>query len=415
MYEDEIDLRVYVRALLKNWHWIVGAAALCALAALAVTMLQTPTYEATALVAMTKPQYVLQFDARFETVEQVQPYKAYPALARSDDVMRALLEALPRLAEGEIETVHDLREKLEADNSEDPSVLKLTASSADPEEAALIVNAWADVFAAHANAIYSRSAEQAEFFADQLERAQAELDAAERALVVFEAGNQIGLLRNRLSSLLTEQTDYLGEQRKVAYLTQDVTSLRAQLAAQSGGYTTTLADQLTALLLQVKAFNAQAETPIQLQLDNPAVLSTQSVSEQIALLDDLMTVLEDHAVRAEGQLAEVEPQILALQAEIQQAETELSRLTRARDLASETYTTLAYKVEESRIAAADEDGEVRIASRAAVPTQPAGAGKLRNTLIAGVVGGMLGVGAVFVWHWWNEEEMEATGKEAFVE
>ena len=76
--EEEIDLRQYVEVLIRHWGWIAGLALVAAAAALGVSFLIPPTYEATALVAVTEPRYVMRFDPRFETVNSVQPaYQAY--------------------------------------------------------------------------------------------------------------------------------------------------------------------------------------------------------------------------------------------------------------------------------------------------------------------------------------------------
>ncbi|NCF68576.1 MAG: lipopolysaccharide biosynthesis protein, partial [Chloroflexi bacterium] len=53
--EEEIDLRPYVEALLRNWKWIIGAGILAALIALGFSFLMPSTYEATALVAVSEP------------------------------------------------------------------------------------------------------------------------------------------------------------------------------------------------------------------------------------------------------------------------------------------------------------------------------------------------------------------------
>ena len=76
--EEEIDLREYVEVLIRYWKWIVRAALAAAVVALVVSLLLPPTYEATALVAVTKPRYAMQFDPRFEILNDVQPnYEAY--------------------------------------------------------------------------------------------------------------------------------------------------------------------------------------------------------------------------------------------------------------------------------------------------------------------------------------------------
>ncbi|WP_376792862.1 GumC family protein [Thermoflexus sp.] len=406
--EEEIDLREYVWVLLKYWKWILGVPIAAAIVALVVSFLIPPTYEATALVAVTKPRYVMQFDPRIVPIESIsnaviQPaYKAYPELATSDEVLRELLAQLnPRPAE--LETLQDLRGIVAAKAGADPSVIRLTARHRDPEAAAHITNLWAEIFVRRANEIYGTEARsQLQFYQQQLERARAELTAAEEALVAFQARNRASVLQNQLNSYRQMQADYLADRRQIAYIVQDIRGLREQLSRQPPDRPTTLADQLTALFLQIKAFNAQASAPVQLQVDSAATLSEKSLPEQIAFLDDLVRVLEDKSAEIEGRLAELEPQILALQRELQEIATEEDRLVRARDVARETYMTLARKVEEARIAAEDvAAGEVRLASRATAPEKPVSPRKLLNTAVAGVLGLMLAVFGAFVAEWWR--------------
>ena len=73
-------------------------------------------------------------------------------------------------------------------------------------------------------------------------------------------------------------------------------------------------------------------------------------------------------------------------------------------MARETYVTMARKVEEVRIAAADTSGEVRLASQAAVPESPVGPRKKINTAVAGALGLMLGVFGAFAVEWWRGDE-----------
>lgn len=409
--EEEIDLRQYLELLLRHWKWIVGASVGAAVLALVISLLLPPTYEATALVVVTRPQYVMNFDERFETTSNPQPaYKAYPELAISGDVVEALWQTLaPQWPD--LETVPNLREHLTAEAGADPSLIRLVVKAKTPEEAAHIANTWAEIFTSKANLIYGRGPEQLAFFETQLQQSQTELEAAETALIAFQGEDQVEILRNRLDSARQTQADYLREQRSIAYLVQDVQSLRAQLAGQSSGYTTSLADQMTALFLQIKAFDAQTSAPIQLQINSPEALSGKSTTEQIAFLDDLVKVLEERSTESEQRLAEVEPQILALQQQVQQAAIELDRLTRTRDVARETYMTLARKVEEARIAA-QEGGHVLLASQASAPEKPVSPRKLINTVAAGALGFMLSVVAVLVVGWWQDNTAREVGQSA---
>jgi len=408
--EEEIDLRQYVEVLIRRWKWIAGLALGAAVAALVVSFLIPPTYEATALVAITEPRYVMRFDLRFETMNNVPPaYRAYPELAASDDLLQDLLASFDPLPEG-VETLQNLRGMLEAGSGADPSMVRLVARSSDPEEAARIANAWAESFVARANEIYgAHSEDQTSFFEDQLERAQAELEAAEQALVAFQAHNQGAILVAQLASAQRDLQDYLVEQREIERAVRNGRALQDSIAGQPVGARVSPGDDLTALLLQIQAFTGrtalEVDSSVWLQISDAHPLSSErTVGELAVFLDGLVAILEARGEEVEAQAAALEPQILALQQQLQESQTEESRLTRTRDVARETYVTMARKVEEVRIAAEDTSGEVRLASQAAVPEKPVSPRKMLNTAVAGALGLMLGVFGAFAVEWWRGDE-----------
>jgi succinoglycan biosynthesis transport protein ExoP len=416
--EEEIDLRAYVAVLIRYWKWIAGLALVAAVAAFIVSLLLPPTYEAPAVVIITEPRYQMQFDPRFETVDQWTPaYKAFPTLSTSDEVLQRVLAAYAPPPEARIEawTLRTLSGMVEATSEGDPSLVVLRVRSRSPDDAAAIANLWADVLARHGNDIYSESEDDVAFFEEQVAQAEQALDGADAALIEFEAHNQATIVSAQLSSLRQTQYDYLADQRAIAYIAQDIQGLRAQLVQQPGDRPVSLADDLTALLLQIKAFNllqaeargAQASAPIQLQVDSAVSFSDKSPAEQVAFLDNLVDTLEAKSSEIEGRLAELEPQMLALQRRLQEIQAESERLTSARGLVNETYKTLARKLEEARIAAREENGVLQVGSYAAVPEKPVSPRKMLNTAVAGVLGLMLGVFGAFALEWWRADE--ATG------
>jgi len=442
--EEEIDLRVYVEVLIRNWKWIAGLALAAAAAAFLVSSFIPPTYEATALAAITRPRYVMRFDSRLQTVDTVQPYNAYPELASSDDLLKDLLAQLAPLPEN-IESLADLRNTLETETGADPSMVKLVASSQDAEEAARIANEWAALFVAQANEIYgSHSEEDTRFFEGQLIHAQEELDVAEETLVTFQSRNQRVILEARLASAQQDLQDYLIEQREIERAVRNAQALQISVASQPANDLANAGDNLTALLLQMQAFDIRTSRPaqteayearegkiepplirlqisgsaepeasasVQLQISDATLLSLErTAGELVTFLDNLMATLAAWGEDIETQVASLEPQILALQQQLQETRVEENRLTRTRDVAQETQMTLAHKVEEARIAAEDTTGEVRLVSQAAVPEEPVGPRKMLNTAIAGALGLMVGVFGAFALEWWREsEENEVTG------
>lgn len=432
---EEIDLRQYVDVLIRHWKWIAGLALVAAVAALVVSFFIPPTYEATALVAVTEPRYVMRFDPRFETVNGIQPvYKAYPELATSDELLQYLLAHLVPPPQG-VESLRDLRGMLDAGAGADPSMVRLAVRSQEPQEAARVVNIWAGLFVIRANDIYgSQNEEQVGFFENQLERAQAELDTAEQVLVAFQARNQGAILEAQLASAQQDLQDYLVEQREVQRAARNTLALRDSVASQPASARVSPGDDLTALLLQMQSYSVRTSRPLQtsqsgqgtsygaeseagpsvwLQVSDATLLSSErTAGELVAFLDGLVSTLEVRAEEIEAQASDLEPQILTLQQRLQESQAEEDRLTRARDVARETYVTMARKVEEVRIAADDTSGEVRLASQAAIPQIPVAPRKMLNTAVAGALGLMLGVFGAFAVEWWKRDEAtDGTGEE----
>jgi uncharacterized protein involved in exopolysaccharide biosynthesis len=290
--------------------------------------------------------------------------------------------------------------------------LMLKVHSRSPQDAAGLANTWADVLVETGNKIFGDTVKDVTFFQEQVAQAALTLDAADEAVIEFEARNQSGIITTQLESLLQAQADYLNDQRTIGSITQDIQGLREQLARQqlarqSDTESVSFADSLTALLLQIRAFNSrvtvaenQISTPIELRIDNIESLSSKSSVEQIAFLDELVTTLQAKSEEIEAQLAELEPQMLALQQGLQQFTAEKDRLIRSQQLASETYLTLARKLDEARIAAQEENGALQVGSYAAVPESPVGPHRLRNAAMAGILGLMLGVlGALVIEYW----------------
>lgn len=400
MQEEEIDVRLYVALLLKRWRWISGAVIGAVIVALIISSFLPLTYEATALVTVNQPRYILHFDPRMETTVNIQlAYKTYPELARSDAVLLELFASLPADSVAWA-TLADLRKAVNAQATTDPSLIKFAVEAQDPAVAARAVNLWAEIFVTYTNRVYGQSDQQVLFFEDQLTRIEAQRSVAEELLVAFQARNELAILNNRLIAVLQSHADYLADQQAIETVVADVEMFRAQLAVQPNDYQLSIADQLTALFLRVEALNAEAAPSLQVQITDATILSSQDVSEHIRFLDTLVAVLEQQSDVIDQKLQQLEPSILSFQQALQQAKIEEEHLTRAYDLTRETYTTVARKAEEARITAQG-DGVVQIASQAALPEVPVGPRKSLNIAVAGTLGFLLSVLTIFVLDWWR--------------
>ncbi len=398
--EIEIDLRKYIEILLHYWYLIAGTTIVVALAVYIWQSIQPQTYQADALVAITKSQYILNFDPRITTMsDTTQAYKAYVELAKSNDLLQGLLDQLDTKS-GSFKTVGDLSNALNAKSGDDPSLVRLQVQSRDPDEAARVANLWAETFISRANEIYgTQSLTPFQSFKTQAASAEKDLAVAEQTLIDYQTHDQSLTLQNELSSTLQMQSDYLTDQRNTTYLLRDVAVLREQLGKQPAQNPSNLANRLTVLFLQVKAYKAQTDVPIQLQFNSSDAVVTTTVSDQIAFLDSLSSSLQTQLGGVDARLKELEPRVLSLQQKLQQISMEKDRLTRTRDVSRQTLMTLLQKVEERRIALEVDTGGVKLVSHAAAPEAPISSRKLVNIILAGMAGLVLSVFTVFLIDW----------------
>ena len=408
---EEIDLRAYIEVLLRHWMWILGLAVLAAIIGFVVATLQPTSYQTSALVLVTEPRYEIQFDARLRTQDAAPMYRAFTRLAISDDVLQDLIDALSTSPDAKTKEWSRLTllETIEATVADDRNMVILQATAHSPNDAAAIANEWADAFTKHSNKTFGETEDDLVFFEEQLEQAREALNEADSDLVEFQARNQTNIVSARLNSLRNAQNESLDQQRSIGYLIRDIDSLREQLTEQPDDQPLSTADYLTALLLQVKAFNLQGSAPIELQLGSGESLSGKSPADQIAFLDNLRDVLEAKSSEIDAYLAELEPQILTTQQKAEEYGLEQDRLARARDLARETYLVLARKVDEARIAAQEANKLFRVGSYARVPRVPMPRQRIFKTAAAGMLGLLVGVCGAFFVEFWRRSGGETKG------
>lgn len=401
--EEEIDIQLYIEVIIRNWVWIVGAGVVAAVLTYVGLSLLPSTYKATATIVVLQPDNIVEFDERIRGTGNIQSLNALPQLAKSN---RILNELLGQSFSNEITSISDLENALEAKVGDDESIIHLTTSLQNPTDAAEITNTWTDIFVRWANDVYGhKSEDQVIFFEDQLTMAQDELRDSEQALIEYQAVNRTEIISNTLATYNNDQISYLEEKHQITNLIQNTDHLRNRLAEQPNNSDVSFADQLTALTLQLKVFDADLSPTLQFQQGTDRALTTKNRQAQLDQLDSLLAILREKSGQIDSDLSALEPQILSLQQELQKAELEYNRLLLNKLVAEESFTALARKVAEERITYADTTSGVRIASRAIVPEQPVSKHKILNSLIAGVIASIL-VGAIIILiTWWKQSNL----------
>ncbi|MCS6908743.1 MAG: Wzz/FepE/Etk N-terminal domain-containing protein, partial [Anaerolineales bacterium] len=254
--ELEIDLRKVIRSLLRRWLVIVGLALLAGVAAFTFTFLQPRLYEASAVIALTRPLNLPNFDPRYQTVVPMTiNNKIVNDVAMGDEVVKMLFEEWngPEKREDRLENFK--RKNLKVETGQDATVSILKVRLRDPQEAERIARLWAEEVVKRINLTYAgRDESQVTFFEEQVAVAEQRVEAAAKALQEFEARNEKNSLQNQLDSLSLQQAEYLRRLRVIEAVQADAKLFLVQLKSLPKEGTLSGQDQANLFLLQMRIY-----------------------------------------------------------------------------------------------------------------------------------------------------------------
>jgi uncharacterized protein involved in exopolysaccharide biosynthesis len=142
----------------------------------------------------------------------------------------------------------------------------------------------------------------------------------------------------------------------------------------------------------ITVLEARRETTLA-QIDEAITAWTEAAPQNITLPDS-----HPHKVR----ITQLEQEIQGLQAELEDQQSQLRELQQTRDLAWETYDTLARKLTEEQLASQATGTEVRLATRAMVPERPVAVSKILISGGAGIAAVILAVMIIIMYEVWRQ-------------
>ncbi len=283
-----------------------------------------------------------------------------------------------------------------ARNGSDSSLIELTVSAPDPEVAASIANIWAVRFAEKIEEVYGQTAHEIEAFEVQLTSAEQRRQSSESALVEFQSRNNGAVLSAKILDRTTALGSYLAARRTLERVTQDSRALRDRLVMLPAGSTSNFSDDITSLLLEVHSLISSDGISLQLQLPSGETAPGRTIAEQVDFLDNLSSVLSDLDTELAEKAASLEPELMALQAQLETINNELKALEAERDIARGLYESISLKLDEARLSLATNGREVQVAAQAVPPLMPSAPRKMMMIAVAGALGLMAGVFGAFV-------------------
>ena len=475
MDPDEVSLRDLVEIVLKG-RWIIAGIfmAVVALAAL-YTFTRAPEYEANSVVLVDNGQSSPQLTEmlgletgnrnvaneveiiKSRTIAQRVAQRLMSRSNTSDGIeLTALAHDDDEPVPGVVEIARRLQERYirVAPVSRDVDLIRITATSTDPEEAAFIATTYAEEYLEYnRNLSRSRMTASREFLTDVTDRFQGDLELAEQDLTQFLNAEQVVAPDEEARQLLEQVTQLQQLQYQTQYemgmAQAELKALEAEIERLVPGLATKISSgdnvMIDRLIEQISALEIQVE---QKYARNPALRSDPSsdsdLVSRLAEIDALKTELRTRADRLvetavttggielgasttsnlgsstrlgtlqelRRQMMEKEIALSGLQArldvvdeQLDRSKTELgripgkeivlNRLERSLQTREQLYVTLVEKLQEARIAEQSELGYVDIIDAAIVPENPVRPRKALNLLLGAVLGMMLGIGVAF--------------------
>ena len=388
--------------------------------------------------------------------------QSFVSLAQNGAVAEQVLEELgPKLnnKKGEPTTAAALLRMVSADLISETDTIEITVTYGDPVLAAEIANAWGQAYVQQINELYGDSSVGTSSLALQTQIAQNKVayEKTQTTLTSFiaqdktnEYGRQIGeiqivvaSLRESLSTVANQEVQdrivrlkqAYSDSRQVGLLLDNAVSMRD--AVKTGGDAAAISNALALTMLKTQIYAAFPGTNT-LQVQNlpealGSTISTVNAASMVADLNALISTLRERQTELNNQIdtlsseiqkgdnlkyldnvmtfstidapiekriEENEQKIRDLNSLISIQSSTLTELTRARDLAWESYKALATKGMEASVSAQTTGSQVLFASPATPPDKKV----VRSTTnAAGVtgVGLLIGVIVAYAYEFWQ--------------
>ncbi len=447
IYDDEIDLRPYIDAILKNWWKISLVAVSLAVIFFIFTKLQAPSYQATATVLVPHSQLKLSLADQFPTIidsgDARSRMDAYLTIAQSDAIAEQTYQALKDFLPDEV-TADDLQESVEITNTGD--AILITASAPTTQLAADIANEWARQTVQAINLAYSGE-QPLEEIQVQIASSVNKYQETQSALETFIEINPITEIQTTLDIAETALNSYINDQawqivhlyqqkQQFTQISDQAKFIKIQIDSGNSSVAGDVGDALAVMNLRARTFSTSNSSSIEISpsnefsflSDGPNDISIQ-LSDPTTLVDsstnyaqDIETIitLSDEGYQEVNQNLEslktgsflvVEEAFTTLASDIQMLKAQLENLTARerelisdRDLAWDTYQVLLQKETEIKTTA-QTNAEVTFASPAIPPEEPEARQTLMKTAIAGILGVMIGILWVVIRTWWGSNHL----------
>jgi uncharacterized protein involved in exopolysaccharide biosynthesis len=393
----ELDLRALFAVVLRQLPLVLACLVLAVGAAGVYVYLQPRSYDGVSKVIISRPKQQVTLEPKLVTNTSDFELRPFYTHAKHPDVERAVQDKLrAQLSDSELQP-GGLVERLQTKSAKDDTALmELHFANPDGHKAALVANAWADAYLAHAREQLNPSAQAQQLVEVPLRDSLAELQRREDAVRQFQQRTGLGIAPSTDNVRIDVGAAAIPGASNVQTATIPV-SMRSgargrELSAKTGQVTDLRAqrDQVRLALAQARALRA-ANVPLDslgADLEKLGVARGTAPEAAAAALEARERALGEAADRANAELR-------ALETSLSEELGQLERLERERDVARDSYVALAKKAEENKIALAAEWPVVRQFARSPDPAGVEPRPWLSALGPAAAAGLVVGVGGAF--------------------
>ncbi|MBC7098393.1 hypothetical protein H5T52_04665 [Candidatus Bipolaricaulota bacterium] len=414
MEEYEVDLRDYVRILWKE-KWIVIVTFLVAVGtALAISYGLPKQYRTETALLILPP---LAREVGGEVTGTVYSPETYKSLALASDLLQEV--AAKVYPEGDRPSALELKDRIKVEIEQTtakefpgrfPLYLRVSFTGTDPARLQQLAQAWTEGFTArNAQLFMSRAAQSYEYIKENFDEVEEELLAKEEEKRVYQKENPLEILQAEVAVLEADYKTYLDqleEKRRELASKEATLAALTEALAQEPQYLTLMRTVSNEALWN---FLAQRATPQELSSLPSLALQDQQLNSvyldlrsQLASTQVAVKTLREEIAYLESALSTTLAELKEKQARLVEVQAELERLDREISVLKSSYTSLAEKLQEARIAKAETAEPIRVVEAPVVPERPIGPSKKMNVAVAGVLGLFLGVLLAFFAHWLGE-------------
>jgi len=405
--DDEIDLRTLIATLWQGRVLIGGAILLLALTAFALSRwVLTPGYESEAY--LTVRTVIIEpgsanGDWRSNAVKP--DVRAVLAMATSDGLLQQVLndETVRSLFAGEEEplTLEGLKSIASA-SLDGVDLIRLHIKDSDPERASTLANRWAEIMRDNTNRVYG-VAQAGTVLNAALDEAEGGYRQAQQALELALADNRSIQLETQLTAVQEDLACVLSRRTKLEQTANDLRELEANWAGLPAKAIVPVSDVLSLLELKQRAFLDPCQltaggTQLQVGSDALADLTVADALQEAGRMQGLITALIGQLQPLEESLNQ---RLLSLSQAHEKAQAQLDLLQKRRDDARELYGNLQDRLALYEAVFREGSQVALISVPATAPEEPSSPSTLLNTLVAALLGGVLGA-FVVLWRAWGE-------------